>query len=132
MFTRLLRSLSPAHLPVAGLVACGLLAACDEDPEECWLGLDTLYVTGITVNGVSDVQTVFNAYLASVDSTGTALPDSALKWTFERAEFNREYAGKRYWRLWHTAEYSWTEAPLLRRLLDVDEGGALVAPLGCI
>ena len=117
---------------VALAIAIVMLGACvGRDDEECWSGVDTLYAANIAVSRIEDVERAFLSYVAHADSVGESLPDGAAYWTFERADYDRSFEGRRYWKVWHRAYEEQGGSFLTRRTVDVDNTGTVVIPLHC-
>ncbi len=117
------------------VVAASSYLSCDGDPrivKPCWMGIDTLFVSGVMVGDTSGVRIVFESYLTYIDTTGAELEDGSYEWVFEKAEFDHEFQGTQYWKIWHWAKYHDQPDPILRRLIDADQNGVLVKGLGCI
>lgn len=121
-----------ASFMVFGLTA--LLGACDDEttrPNPCWMGLDTLYASGIAVTDTNTAREAFEAYIAVVDSTDAAFPSES-QWQYLSAHLCCKYEGSWYWSIRHRAYLEEQEVWLVRRLTYVSERGVIVWPLGCI
>lgn len=118
------------------LLAVGVLALCHCEERDkpsrprgpCWMGLDTLLVTGEHVSDTTGVRIAFVEYLACVDTAGCASQwvDSSHPMRYFSSEFCRTYHGRAYWQVWHLEfrpEYGgWTP----RTWYCVDENGVVV------
>jgi hypothetical protein len=100
--------------------------------QPCWMGIDSLFASGIAVADTAGVRRAFSVYVAAVDSTTGNYDDGSTHWVFQRACYDREYEGLRYWKVWHWAEYPDRPEPLLQRTIDVDQNGVVVRVLGCM
>ncbi len=110
------------------LLACG----CGEDePEFCWAGVDTLYVSGISVSDTASVRQAFEAYVAFVDTTAAEFPRDE-DWEYLNSRPFDEWRGRFYWQVEHEAYAPDLELRLSRRIAYVDENGVVVLALGCI
>ena len=99
--------------------------------EGCWVGVDTVFASGVEISGVDDIPTAFANYAVYVDSTTGEYWDGSTEVDLLQSEYVREFKGLKYWLL-HTQNYDslhdqWNE----RETLYVDENGVFVLPLGC-
>ena len=121
-------------LPAVCLAGLFLLAACEDshDYENCWVGVDSLYVSGNPVAGESSIRDVFARYVAYVDTTDTTFPEDASQVIYISARYDWKWEGTRYWKIHYQAFVPSTNRWLDREILDIDENGVLVKALGCI
>lgn len=121
-------------LPATCLAGLFLLAACEDsnDTGNCWVGVDTLYVSGIPVAGESSIEDAFTRYVAYVDTTDATFPDGATQVTYISARYDWKWEGVRYWKIRYQAFSPSSNRWLDREILDIDENGVLVKGLGCI
>ncbi len=116
----------------AGAVAFLLGACSDSDStENCWVGVDTVYVSNMAVTDTVGVRAVFEAYVDSVETAGGNLWGGGTAWEYVGSRFDWEWQGRRYWAVTHSVLFPQTTR-VIRRTLEVDENGVLVQPLGCI
>ena len=129
MRSRLL-SVTAALTAVVLLTLAGCGSTGPEDP--CWVGVDTVFVSGLPVGDAEDVEGVFARYAAFADSTGGSLPEGVTELEYRSAEYYWEWRDVDSSRIAPrgdiAAEQRWQD----RETLYVDENGVLVAPLGCI
>lgn len=123
-------------LLILGLAALLTALGCYRSPTgptgSCWMGVDTLYSSGISVADTSAVRRAFQAYTAFVDTTESTFPDGATKWVYWRCEYDRKFKGVRYWNVWFLSFIPKNASPLFQCWVDVDENGTVVWPMGCI
>jgi hypothetical protein len=100
-------------------------------PDFCWMGVDTLYSSGISVHDTSDVRKAFEEYIAYVDSTSAEFPFDE-NWSYLASRPFHEWKGRFYWQVDHEAYSPDLDKRLTRRLVYVDENGVVVRPYGCI
>ena len=122
----LLRLAGGTLLGLLFLLGCGT-----EGPDGvCWMGVDTLFVSGMSIASAQDVAAAFGPFAAYVD-TSEAFPEgTTVEYVWARYYWAFEH--RRYWLL-HTREYDpqydrWYE----RETTYVDENGVFVYPLGCM
>jgi hypothetical protein len=117
----------------AVLLAAVFFSSCkDSDPDLCWIGVDTLYVSGIAVESEASIIAAFDAYVAHVESTEDTFPQDATEIVYVASEYRQTWDGLRYWLIGYRAHLPERDQWLYREILYVDENGALVLPLGCI
>jgi hypothetical protein len=106
---------------------------CDNPtrPDFCWVSVDTLYASGISVHNTSDVRVAFESYIAFVDTTAAEFPDEE-DWTYLTSRPFHTWRGCFYWQVDHVAYSSSLNKRVLRRLVYVDQNGVVVRPYGCI
>ena len=97
----------------------------------CWMTVDTLYTSGISVHDTSDVRAAFEAYVAFVDTTAAEFV-SELDWTYLTSRPFHIWHDRFYWQVDHEAYSLDLDKRFTRRLVYVDENGAVVWPLGCL
>lgn len=100
-------------------------------PGHCWIGVDTLYASGVCVRNTSDVRAAFEAYVAFVDTTAAEFR-SEQDWTYLTSRPSHTWKGRFYWQVDHEAYSPSLGKRVMRRLVYVDENGVVVWPLGCI
>lgn len=130
-----LSNLSP-HLALILLIAFLYLVLslnCNKstEPDFCWMGIDTLYSSGISVHDTSDVRRAFEEYITYIDTTSAEFPFDE-NWSYLSSRPFHEWRGHFYWQVDHEAYSPDLDKRLLRRLVYVDENGVVVWPYGCI
>lgn len=100
-------------------------------PGHCWIGVDTLYASGVCVRNTSDVRVAFEAYIAFVDTTAAEFWNEE-DWTYLTSRPFRIWEGRFYWQVDHEAYSPSLGKRVMRRLVYVDENGVVVRALGCI
>jgi len=100
-------------------------------PNPCWISVDTLFVSGITIHNTSDVRQAFESYIAFVDTTDAEFPSEA-NWKYLTSRPFHTWKGRFYWQIDHEAYSPSLNKRVLRRLVYVDENGVVVGPYGCI
>lgn len=117
----------------AALLAAAFLGSCkDSDPDLCWIGVDTLYVSGIAVESEASIVAAFDAYVAHVESTEDTFPEEATEIVYAFSRYGQRWDGDRYWLIGYRAYLPQYDQWFDREILYIDENGALVLPLGCI
>jgi len=115
-------------MALLSLNACG-----DSGPDgECWLGVDTLYVSGILVDGEASIQQAFSEYVAYVDSTDATFPENATELVYISSTYWWRWEDTKYWLIRYRARLPAGNQWLDRETLYIDENGVLVLPRGCI
>ena len=106
---------------------------CDKPtrPDFCWVSVDTLYASGISVYDTSDIRVAFESYIAFVDTTPAEFPDEE-DWTYLTSRPFHSWRGRFYWQVDHEAYSPSLNKRVLRRLVYVDQNGVVVWPYGCI
>jgi hypothetical protein len=130
-----LLNLSP-HLAVILLIVSLCLVInlnCDKSTRSdfCWMSVDTLYSSGISIHDTSDVREAFEAYIAYVDTTSAEFPFEQ-NWSYLTSQPFHKWRGRFYWQVDHEVYSPNDDKWLLRRLVYVDENGVIVRPYGCI
>lgn len=124
---------------VGALVPCMLLilhfsSGCADraptEPRFCWMGIDTLYASGIGIADTADVHRAFDEYIAFVDTTAAEFPCEEA-WRYLNSEPFDTWRGQFYWQVEHEAYSSELGQRLARRLIYVDANGNIVWPYGC-
>jgi hypothetical protein len=100
-------------------------------PDFCWMSVDTLYTSGISIHDTSDVRAAFEAYIVFIDTTDAEFP-SELDWTYLTSRPFDTWRGRFYWQVDHEAYSTSLGKRVTRRLVYVDENGVVVWPFGCI
>jgi hypothetical protein len=114
----------------AFLLALAVLGCGESYDGVCWMGVDTVYVSGVRVENGEGAREALDRLAAHVD-TSAAYPDGyAVQFVWARYYWTFQH--RRYWLL-HTREFLvdppiWFES----EVLFVDENGVIVHPLGCI
>ena len=107
--------------------------SCNDDPTKpCWMGVDSLYATGLSITDTSEVRLAFVFYQTYVDSSSTEFPDGASAWEFDHANYLHSFRDIKYWEIWHYTTLPSNPDPILRNTLSIDENGTLVFGLGCM
>jgi hypothetical protein len=106
---------------------------CDKpnDPDFCWIRVDTLYLSGIPAHDTSDIREAFESYVTFVDTTAAEFPDEE-DWTYLTSRPFHTWRGRFYWQVDHEAYSPSLNKRVLRRLVYVDQNGVVVWPYGCI
>jgi len=106
---------------------------CDNptQPDLCWMGVDTLYTSGVSVHDTSDVRVAFESYIVFVDTTAAEFPKEE-DWTYLTSRPFHTWKDRFYWQVDHEAYSPSLNKRVLRRLVYVDENGVVVWPYGCI
>jgi|GEM_PF-1605281 len=100
-------------------------------PDFCWMSVDTLYSSGISVRDTSDVRVAFVAYIAFVETTAAEFPNEE-DWTYLTSRPFHTWRDRFYWQVDHEAYSPSLRKRILRRLVYVDNNGVVVWPYGCI
>jgi hypothetical protein len=100
-------------------------------PGHCWVSVDTLYESGVSIGKASDVQAAFEAYVAFVDTTDARFLDEE-DWTYITSRPFHKWRGRFYWQVCHEAYSPDLGKRRTHRLVYVDENGVVVWPYGCI
>ena len=124
-----------AVILVSAFLGLVMTVGCGDDgptrPDFCWISVDTLYASRISVHDTSDVRVAFEAYVAFVDTTAAEFP-SELDWTYLTSRPFHTWRGRFYWQVDHEAYSPNLGTRVTRRLVYVDENGVVVWPFGCI
>jgi hypothetical protein len=113
-----------------------ILLGCDENGPSrphgfCWMDIDTLYASAISVMDTSEVRAAFQAYILHVETTQAEFPADE-DWTYLTSRPFDTWQGRFYWQVDHEAYDPNSDSRLMRRLAYVDENGVVVWPHGCI
>jgi hypothetical protein len=110
-----------------------MILNCDKPtrPDFCWVRVDTLYASGISVHDTSAVRLAFESYIAFVDTTVAEFPNEE-HWTYLTSRPFHTWRGRFYWQVDHEAYSPSLNKRVLRRLVYVDQNGVVVRPYGCI
>jgi hypothetical protein len=100
-------------------------------PVPCWVSVDTLYQSGVSIGKASDVQAAFEAYVAFVDTTDAEFPYEQ-NWTYLASIPFHKWRDRFYWQVRHEAYSPDLDKRRAHRLVYVDENGVVVWPYGCI
>ena len=100
-------------------------------PGHCWMSVDTLYVSGVSVGKASDVRAAFEAYVAFVDTTDAEFLYEE-DWTYLTCRPFHKWRDRFYWQVDHEAYSPDVSKRRTHRLVYVDENGVVVRPYGCI
>jgi hypothetical protein len=106
---------------------------CDKStrPDPCWMSVDTLFSSGISIHDTSDVREAFEEYIAFVDTTPAEFPDEQ-NWSYLTSRPFHKWRDRFYWQVDHEAYSHSLNKRVLRRLVYVDQNGVVVWPYGCI
>jgi hypothetical protein len=132
--TRILRRFPhPAVILFAVSLCLVMISHCGKStrPDFCWVRVDTLYATGISLHDTSDVRVAFECYVAFVDTTAAEFPNEE-DWTYLTSRPFHTWRGRYYWQVDHEAYSPSLNKRVLRRLVYVDQNGIIVWPYGCI
>ena len=117
---------------LTGFLGIAMNAGCSPTrPGHCWMSVDTLYVSGVSVGKASDVRAAFEAYVAFVDTTDAEFLYEE-DWTYLTCRPFHKWRGRFYWQVDHEAYSPELDRRRTRRSVCVDENGVVVWPYGCI